>query len=155
MLLYIQCDSDQDDEHSDVQNKKSGQQAAPTYKRLIAIHAGKAKNSLRHALETGIGKVSRVSLSEQAFEKAASSYGREIVKYSMKSPFSILNSFISVLFCHPPLPLPLFNSSFNSRFTQKNILRVYPKGTRVNSSNFKPLAAWMHGAQMVAFNMQV
>ncbi|XP_050237048.1 phosphoinositide phospholipase C 4-like [Mercurialis annua] len=40
------------------------------------------------------------------------------------------------------------------RFTQKNILRVYPKGTRLNSSNYKPLIAWMHGAQMVAFNMQ-
>ncbi|KAL3530887.1 hypothetical protein ACH5RR_010209 [Cinchona calisaya] len=40
------------------------------------------------------------------------------------------------------------------RFTQKNILRVYPKGTRFNSSNYKPLIGWMHGAQMVAFNMQ-
>ncbi|KAL7612428.1 hypothetical protein Lser_V15G08984 [Lactuca serriola] len=40
------------------------------------------------------------------------------------------------------------------RFTQKNILRVFPKGTRVTSTNFRPLAAWMHGAQMVAFNMQ-
>ena len=41
------------------------------------------------------------------------------------------------------------------RFTQKNILRVYPKGTRVNSSNYDPVNAWIHGAQMVAFNMQV
>lgn len=40
------------------------------------------------------------------------------------------------------------------RFTQKNILRVYPKGTRVTSSNYKPFVGWMHGAQMVAFNMQ-
>ncbi|KAH7855255.1 hypothetical protein Vadar_022922 [Vaccinium darrowii] len=40
------------------------------------------------------------------------------------------------------------------RFTQKNLLRIYPKGIRVTSSNFKPLIAWMHGAQMVAFNMQ-
>uniref|UniRef100_A0A6N2LTP6 Phosphoinositide phospholipase C n=1 Tax=Salix viminalis TaxID=40686 RepID=A0A6N2LTP6_SALVM len=40
------------------------------------------------------------------------------------------------------------------RFTQRNILRVYPKGTRVNSSNYNPLVGWMHGAQMVAFNMQ-
>ncbi|KAI7741054.1 hypothetical protein M8C21_006933 [Ambrosia artemisiifolia] len=40
------------------------------------------------------------------------------------------------------------------RFTQKNILRVYPKGTRITSTNFKPLRAWMHGVQMVAFNMQ-
>ncbi|CAN1846370.1 Phosphoinositide phospholipase C 4 [Linum perenne] len=40
------------------------------------------------------------------------------------------------------------------RFTQRNILRVFPKGTRFTSSNYKPLVGWMHGAQMVAFNMQ-
>ncbi|OIV97420.1 hypothetical protein TanjilG_16181 [Lupinus angustifolius] len=40
------------------------------------------------------------------------------------------------------------------RFTQQNILRVYPKGTRIMSSNYNPLIGWMHGAQMVAFNMQ-
>ncbi|XP_074280423.1 phosphoinositide phospholipase C 2 isoform X2 [Silene latifolia] len=40
------------------------------------------------------------------------------------------------------------------RFTQKNMLRIYPKGTRINSSNYNPLIAWTHGAQMVAFNMQ-
>ncbi|CAN1798110.1 Phosphoinositide phospholipase C 6 [Linum perenne] len=40
------------------------------------------------------------------------------------------------------------------RFTQKNILRVYPKGTRITSSNYKPIVGWMHGAQMIAFNMQ-
>lgn len=32
---------------------------------------------------------------------------------------------------------------------------MYPKGTRVNSSNYDPMDAWTHGAQMVAFNMQV
>ncbi|MCE3049850.1 phospholipase C [Datura stramonium] len=40
------------------------------------------------------------------------------------------------------------------RFTQRNMLRVYPKGARINSSNYDPLIAWMRGAQMVAFNMQ-
>ncbi|KAJ1426365.1 PLC-like phosphodiesterase, TIM beta/alpha-barrel domain superfamily [Sesbania bispinosa] len=40
------------------------------------------------------------------------------------------------------------------RFTQRNILRVYPKGTRIDSSNYNPLIGWVHGAQMVAFNMQ-
>lgn len=40
------------------------------------------------------------------------------------------------------------------RFTQQNLLRIYPKGIRVNSSNYDPFVAWMHGAQMVAFNMQ-
>ena len=41
------------------------------------------------------------------------------------------------------------------RFTQKNILRVYPSAMRVKSSNFKPNIGWMYGAQMVACNMQV
>ncbi|KAL1308556.1 hypothetical protein HN51_050533 [Arachis hypogaea] len=40
------------------------------------------------------------------------------------------------------------------RFTQKNLLRIYPRGTRVDSSNYNPMVGWMHGAQMVAFNMQ-
>ncbi|XP_026665048.2 phosphoinositide phospholipase C 4-like [Phoenix dactylifera] len=40
------------------------------------------------------------------------------------------------------------------RFTQKNLIRIYPKGTRITSSNYKPLLGWQHGAQMVAFNMQ-
>ncbi|GJV86689.1 phosphoinositide phospholipase C 4-like protein [Tanacetum coccineum] len=35
------------------------------------------------------------------------------------------------------------------------ITRIYPKGTRITRSIFKPLAAWLYGAQMVAFNMQV
>ncbi|EPS72762.1 hypothetical protein M569_01992, partial [Genlisea aurea] len=40
------------------------------------------------------------------------------------------------------------------RFTERNLLRIYPKGTRFDSSNYNPLIGWMHGAQMVAFNMQ-
>ncbi|XP_028069587.1 phosphoinositide phospholipase C 2-like [Camellia sinensis] len=40
------------------------------------------------------------------------------------------------------------------RFTQRNLLRVYPKGIRFDSSNYNPLVGWAHGAQMVAFNMQ-
>ncbi|XWS28687.1 hypothetical protein CRYUN_Cryun25bG0092700 [Craigia yunnanensis] len=40
------------------------------------------------------------------------------------------------------------------RFTQRNLLRVFPKGTRLDSSNYNPFVGWMHGAQMVAFNMQ-
>ncbi|KAL0756194.1 hypothetical protein YC2023_102467 [Brassica napus] len=39
-------------------------------------------------------------------------------------------------------------------FTQRNMLRIYPKGTRITSSNYNPLVGWSHGAQMVAFNMQ-
>ncbi|KAK7379373.1 hypothetical protein VNO80_04831 [Phaseolus coccineus] len=92
--------------------------SSPEYKRLITIHAGKPKGDIQDELKAA-GKVRRLSLSEQALEKASESYGADIV-----------------------------------RFTQNNILRVYPKGTRLNSSNYKPHIGWTYGAQMVAFNMQ-
>ncbi|GBG82993.1 hypothetical protein CBR_g36522 [Chara braunii] len=40
------------------------------------------------------------------------------------------------------------------RFTQLNMLRIYPKGSRVTSTNYNPMTAWAHGAQMAAINMQ-
>ncbi|KAL8504805.1 hypothetical protein ACS0TY_016119 [Phlomoides rotata] len=40
------------------------------------------------------------------------------------------------------------------RFNQMNLMRVYPKAMRIDSSNYNPIIGWMHGAQMVAFNMQ-
>ncbi|KAI3517432.1 hypothetical protein L1887_16646 [Cichorium endivia] len=108
-----------DYEDDDIEDEKSPQQTALEYKHLIAIHASKPKKGTRKALMDEPGKAKRLSLSEQALQRAASLYGADIV-----------------------------------RFTQKYILRVFPKGTRVTSTNFKPLTAWMHGAQMVAFNMQ-
>ncbi|XP_073130421.1 phosphoinositide phospholipase C 6-like isoform X2 [Henckelia pumila] len=112
-------DSDQEDEDIGFVRQKSSNMSAPEYKRLIAIHAGKVKKGLRHALRNVSGKVNRLSLSEQTLERAAASYPMDVV-----------------------------------RFSQKNILRVFPKGTRVTSSNFDPTIGWMHGAQMIAFNMQ-
>ncbi|XP_030442149.1 phosphoinositide phospholipase C 2-like [Syzygium oleosum] len=40
------------------------------------------------------------------------------------------------------------------RFTQRNLLRVFPKSTRIDSSNYNPMIGWRYGAQMVALNMQ-
>ncbi|KAI5078690.1 hypothetical protein GOP47_0006361 [Adiantum capillus-veneris] len=40
------------------------------------------------------------------------------------------------------------------QFTRDNILRVYPRGWRVDSSNYNPVKAWLLGAQMVAVNIQ-
>lgn len=112
-------DCDTDNEVSDAGDGKSSQLGAPEYKRLIAIRAGKPKNGLREALKAVSDKIRRLSLSEQALEKAATNYGLDVV-----------------------------------RFTQKNFLRIYPKGTRIGSSNYQPIIGWTHGAQMVAFNMQ-
>ncbi|XVE59417.1 hypothetical protein DITRI_Ditri05aG0044700 [Diplodiscus trichospermus] len=93
--------------------------AAPAYKNLISIPAGKPKGKLSEKLKVETDKVRRLSLSEKTFEKATACHGTEVV-----------------------------------RFTQRNILRIYPRATRVNSSNYNPLIGWMHGAQMVALNMQ-
>ncbi|CAI9298025.1 unnamed protein product [Lactuca saligna] len=93
--------------------------SSPVYKQLIAIHAGKPKGGLKDALKVENDEVRRLSLVEQALEKAVENHGHDVV-----------------------------------RFSQKNILRIYPKGTRITSSNYKPLIGWLHGAQMVAFNMQ-
>jgi phosphatidylinositol phospholipase C delta len=114
-------DCNKNDHNLVVEECEFGLQSQPSvaYESLIAIHAGKPKGGLKEALKVEIGKVRRLSLSEQALEKAAETHGVDVV-----------------------------------RFTQQNILRVYPKGTRFNSSNYKPLVGWMHGAQMVAFNMQ-
>ncbi|XVF05326.1 hypothetical protein REPUB_Repub05bG0162700 [Reevesia pubescens] len=112
-------EDNQDDEDTDASEPELRSSGAPSYKSLIAIHAGKPKGGLKEALKVELNKVRRLSLSEQALEKATMSHGTDVV-----------------------------------RFTQKNFLRIYPKGTRFNSSNYKPLIGWMHGAQMVAFNMQ-
>lgn len=53
------------------------------YKRLIAIHAGKPKKGLRLALTAGLDKVRRLSVSEQELEKAATSYGPNVVRYTL------------------------------------------------------------------------
>ncbi|XP_019150834.1 PREDICTED: phosphoinositide phospholipase C 6-like isoform X4 [Ipomoea nil] len=111
--------NDPGDEGGDASTQSALRSGGTEYKRLIAIRAGKAKQGVRQALTTAQEKVKRLSLNEGDLEKAAASFGTDVI-----------------------------------RFTQKSILRVFPKGTRVTSSNFKPMLGWMHGAQMVAFNMQ-
>uniref|UniRef100_H2ZTT6 Phosphoinositide phospholipase C n=1 Tax=Latimeria chalumnae TaxID=7897 RepID=H2ZTT6_LATCH len=40
------------------------------------------------------------------------------------------------------------------RYNRKGLTRVYPKGQRVDSSNYDPCHLWLCGAQMVALNLQ-
>eukprot|EP00262_Sarcandra_glabra_P006646 TRINITY_DN1901_c0_g3_i1.p1 TRINITY_DN1901_c0_g3~~TRINITY_DN1901_c0_g3_i1.p1 ORF type:complete len:586 (+),score=106.81 TRINITY_DN1901_c0_g3_i1:233-1990(+) len=108
-----------DQEEDDDGDHKLQQNAAPEYKRIIAISTEKQKGGLKEWLKGDPVKVRRLSLSEQQLEKAIITYATDIV-----------------------------------RFTQRNLLRIYPKGIRFDSSNYNPLIGWMHGAQMVAFNMQ-
>ena len=38
--------------------------------------------------------------------------------------------------------------------TERQFVRTYPKGTRVDSTNYNPLPMWSCGIQMVALNFQ-
>lgn len=40
------------------------------------------------------------------------------------------------------------------KFTQKCFVRSYPKGSRIDSSNYSPIDPWNAGAQVVALNFQ-
>ena len=40
------------------------------------------------------------------------------------------------------------------KYNQTNLSRIYPKGTRLDSSNLDPLPPWAAGCQMVALNFQ-
>lgn len=40
------------------------------------------------------------------------------------------------------------------RHSRKNLVRIYPKGIRVNSTNYHPHKFWAAGSQVVAINWQ-
>ena len=40
------------------------------------------------------------------------------------------------------------------RFNTGQLARIYPAGSRVDSSNYNPIPAWCMGAQLVALNHQ-
>ncbi|KAL1698581.1 PLC-like phosphodiesterase [Schizophyllum commune] len=40
------------------------------------------------------------------------------------------------------------------KYTQTHVVRIYPKGTRLDSSNYEPHLYWAAGAQVVAINWQ-
>lgn len=75
-------DGDDEDEYDDDDEINTSKKfEAPEYTRLISIHAGKPKGGLSAALKVDPDKIRRLSLSEQQLEKAASRYGKEIVRY--------------------------------------------------------------------------
>ena len=38
--------------------------------------------------------------------------------------------------------------------TERQFVRTYPAGSRIDSSNYDPIPLWNHGIQMVALNVQ-
>ena len=59
-----------------------------------------------------------------------------------------------------PSPLTLHHTKLKStqlkpnRYNTRQLIRIYPAGTRVNSSNYNPVPMWKYGCQLVALNFQ-
>ncbi|XP_066334696.1 phosphoinositide phospholipase C 2-like [Miscanthus floridulus] len=86
------------------------------------------KVSLVDALHSEPGKVRRLSWSKQQTEKAAKDRGTDIVRFTQRNLLRIYPSFSTD--------------------------RYYPRPTRLTSYNYNPFLGWVHGAQMVALNLQ-
>ena len=48
----------------------------------------------------------------------------------------------------------IFIIVFHNRYSNQQLSRVYPKGSRVDSSNYDPQPMWNAGSQIVALNFQ-
>lgn len=80
-VYMLQSGSDRSDH--DVDNEGKISPLSPIYKRLIAIHAGKPKGGLKDALKVEKDKVRRLSLAEQALEKAVENHRHDVVRYKL------------------------------------------------------------------------
>ncbi|MBA0829874.1 hypothetical protein Goarm_014448 [Gossypium armourianum] len=89
-------ENNQDNEETDACEPEVRLSRAPAYKHLIAIHAGKPKGGLKEGLKVEPDKVRRLSLSEQALEKATMSHGTDVVRSNggcgyVKKPDFLMN----------------------------------------------------------------
>ena len=71
--------------------------------------------------------------------------------FSISQPY---NSIVSLSEKKLKKVIKEYNSVQVIRYHCKSFTRIYPGGTRINSSNYNPILAWSHGAQIVAINYQ-
>lgn len=172
-------------EDCNLENSKSSPLGTPEYKRLLAFQATDVKDAedldvSTNRSKTGTSEHKRLASLLDAYEWdnedeadededvnkiqiTASAYKRLIAIHAEKPKDGLRKTFLAEAdkvrrLSLSEQELARAAESYATdivRFTQKNLVRVYPKGTRVTSSNFEPLQGWMVGAQMVAFNMQV
>lgn len=86
----------------------------------------------------------------------ARSTSPKLSSYARKKRFLALNTKDTDIFHVYPSSLLLYRTDESKFlcFNRRNLSRIYPKGTRLLSSNFDPLPYWLVGCQMVALNYQ-
>lgn len=108
-------------------------------------------DSLKQRLKISKRKVKH-SLSEKLGSLAIYQKSKKLVSLEDLDGFTSQN----VCSISETKALHLITSSYHlfRNLTDKAFVRVYPKGSRVDSSNLDPLPYWLGGAQMVALNFQ-
>jgi hypothetical protein len=78
-------------------------------------------------------------------------FKENINKETLASPFGIISTSESKFFNLMSSPE---EASRIRKISEQNLIRIYPDGKRVGSSNYNPTDCWFNGAQMVAMNIQ-
>eukprot|EP01117_Protostelium_nocturnum_P006576 TRINITY_DN2369_c0_g1_i1.p1 TRINITY_DN2369_c0_g1~~TRINITY_DN2369_c0_g1_i1.p1 ORF type:complete len:599 (+),score=252.39 TRINITY_DN2369_c0_g1_i1:142-1938(+) len=115
---------DEDFEKEQEQGSKSKKAAAPAVE-----HIAKELSDLVHLKATGFKSFEIVKESFKPWDM--SSFSEEKVEFFGKK-----------------------NAGDFIEYNTRNLSRIFPKGTRFDSSNYDPVPAWNHGAQIVALNYQ-
>ncbi|KAL0770113.1 hypothetical protein Bca101_035263 [Brassica carinata] len=76
ILFYEDCCENKND--SDQEEEEASEEQKPAYKRLITIHAGKPKGTVKEEMKVVVDKVRRLSLSEQELDRTCSSNSQDV-----------------------------------------------------------------------------
>jgi len=132
------------------------QDAAPNLEDLVykIIVKGSAVTIEKLVNEDGTTLDKQAATSKICEELAQITYlksGHQSIETPNGSPFSM----ISIDECRVDSYVKQQTITANLiQFNNKQLCRVYPKGSRVDSSNYSPQPGWLVGAHMVALNWQ-
>lgn len=125
---------DEDDEETSTKSKSTKSESEKASVKKVNDHAKELHPALQAITFLSGGKVKKFN--QESFDLSADkicSFSEHAVLKYLKNPETIDNMII---------------------YNKKHLSRTYPKGTRVDSSNYLPTIGWAGGNQLVALNYQ-
>ncbi|XP_042209036.1 1-phosphatidylinositol 4,5-bisphosphate phosphodiesterase delta-4-like isoform X2 [Homarus americanus] len=161
----VESDDDDDDDQDTIDYIDSDDGAAQTKKDFFTPHLKTFYRSFRSSMRARQNSTKKRSVSQQPEQKPHKPLApelREVVNVCEGKKFTtFLDAFETYKCVHTPSigetkAKGLFESSPDDfiKFTERNVTKIYPLGTRADSSNLKPYPFWSVGCQIVALNMQ-
>lgn len=132
---------------------------SPTDRSMTATSASSDDDSDNNSLSPGVSERQTVGMKTSKITHDLAALGTYLQGYSFRSIqdlrfnqynhiFSV-NENTAVELCRSPIGKAMFEDH-----NLRHMCRVYPRGMRLNSSNFDPNTFWRRGVQMVALNWQ-